>query len=48
MSALSATSKLYFEPPAASFLVYSLIFIECKKEILQITDFFHRLFHFVV
>ena len=27
-SALSVTSKLYFEQPAASFLVCSLIFIE--------------------
>ena len=30
-SALSATSKLYFEQPAASFLVCFLIFIEYKS-----------------
>ena len=30
VSALSATSKRRFEQPAASFLVYSLIFIEYK------------------
>ena len=29
-SVLSTTSKLYFEQPAASFLVCSLIFIEYK------------------
>ncbi|KXT82859.1 NanA [Streptococcus oralis] len=48
MSDLSATSKQYFEQPATSFLACSLIFIEHQKEILQITDFLHRLFHFVV
>ncbi|OKQ09951.1 hypothetical protein BH645_02465, partial [Streptococcus pneumoniae] len=30
-SVLSATSKLYFEQPTASFLVCSLIFIEYKS-----------------
>jgi len=30
VSALSATSKHRFEQPVASFLVCSLIFIECK------------------
>ena len=34
MSALSATSKLCFEQPAASFLVCSLIFIEYQRAIL--------------
>ena len=32
MSALSATSKQCFEQPTASFLVCSLIFIECQNE----------------
>ena len=32
-SVLSTTSKLCFEQPAASFLVYSLIFIEYKLTI---------------
>ena len=31
-SVLSTTSKRCFEQPAARFLVYSLIFIEYKKE----------------
>ncbi|WP_219338043.1 hypothetical protein, partial [Streptococcus pneumoniae] len=30
-SVLSATSKLYFEQPTASFLVCSLLFIEYKS-----------------
>ncbi|WP_219336447.1 hypothetical protein, partial [Streptococcus pneumoniae] len=30
-SVLSATSKLYFEQPTASFLVRSLLFIEYKS-----------------
>ena len=34
-STLSATSKLCFEQPAASFLVCSLIFIEYKKALFK-------------
>ncbi|EFM31340.1 hypothetical protein HMPREF8571_0710 [Streptococcus mitis ATCC 6249] len=34
-STLSATSKLCFEQPAASFLVWSLIFIEYYKTVLK-------------
>ena len=38
-SVLSATSKLYFEQPAASFLVCSLIFIEYKTKSQTLSPF---------
>ena len=38
-SVLSATSKLYFEQPAASFLVCSLIFIEYETKTQTLSPF---------
>ena len=38
-SVLSATSKLYFEQPAASFLVCSLIFIEYETKSQTLSPF---------
>ena len=38
-SVLSATSKLYFEQPAASFLVFSLIFIEYETKSQTLSPF---------
>ncbi|ETE04411.1 hypothetical protein U750_09190 [Streptococcus pseudopneumoniae G42] len=44
MSASSTTSKQCFEQPVASFLVYSLIFIEYKKSFSLKEEAFYLLF----